>query len=628
MSSCLGLSQGDCITLNHLFMYRFIVLFLLCCSSSVLAQPFQLEVEKSFPPQFFDYFLSADQKDVYLSPDGMRLFINSDLRYQILSASTGDILAEGKHVNKQNAGIASIFGMLKNKSLNREDAIDKARFDEGTEYMVFPEENVILILDWNLDDNILKAIDLESGDVLWETNRYRYSASSASQYVDLMLGMANVGQLRRNRPADIARANARLQGYGTQTGISQDASPAALGFLTPMPGTGLCLFRVQDSHVAIDLKTGEEQWLYDQRKINIGFADMAEDGTLIVVNFHSSFFKSNDRLILKIDPQTGKEIWATEHLSNFRAGRTYLVGDRLVCDYYGAEVFDLENGQRVFLTIDEKIVKRQNAVTTAFMSDATGGRGTASIASPSVVEGNHLYASVFKLGKKRYANDGSSKAIILKYDLQSGDLIWESEKLSVGTNLNFVSKDHVFVRKGKALGKSSLIILDTESGNLLNETASIDGFIYRQGCADILTNDYLFRGGKKNIYAFSSNDWELSKKFDAKASKTGKLQAMIPSDQYLLSIGDKGAAFFDGHGQAQKVIQTPAVHGTYWNQRFCYLFTEKGTYAIDLHSQQEAARLPLVPGEDILFLFSEDGQRLIVFRDQQHLSSYTNLPTP
>ena len=207
----------------------------------------------------------------------------------------------------------------------------------------------------------------------------------------------------------------------------------------------------------------------------------------------------------------------TNHLSDFRVGRTYLLGDRLICDYYGAEVFDLSTGKRLFLSIDERTIKSQNAMTAVFMADAAGGRRTEAIASPSILSGEYLYTSVFALGKRRYANDGSSKAIILKYDLRSGKQIWESQKLSAGTDLSFVSEQHVFVRKGKATGKSSLIILDTQSGKLIAETQSIDGFLYREGCADVLTDSYLFRGGKKNVYAFSTADWKDHETFQTKA---------------------------------------------------------------------------------------------------------------
>ena len=273
--------------MNHLLLFLFIFIPL-----GIQAQPFQLIAQTDFPPQFFDYFLSSEQKDFYLSSDGKRAFINSDLKYSLVSATDGTILAEGKHLPKMNAGIASLLGMIRNKSLNREDAIEKVRFDEGTEYMVFEEDGVILMLDWNRKQQLVKAIDLTSGELLWQTDRYRYSASSASQYVDLIMGMANAGYLHKKRPAELAAANAQLQGYGNHAFIADEASPVAMGFLTPMKGTDLCLLRVQDSYVALNLQSGNEQWTYDRRPLNIGFAEMTQDGNLLLVNFHSSYLKT------------------------------------------------------------------------------------------------------------------------------------------------------------------------------------------------------------------------------------------------------------------------------------------------------------------------------------------------
>lgn len=589
---------------------------------NLAAQPFQSRFQKSYEPQFFDYFLSSAQKQVYFSPDGQRLMMSSDLRYQIIDAHNGEILTEGKHIGKTNAGVASIFGVLRNKSFNREDAIEKARFDEGTEYLVLPEEGLVIFLDWNLDQNIIKAVELKTGKVRWSVDRYRYSSSKASQYVDLVLGMANAGRLQRNTPRDIAVKTARLQGFGAGTYMSDPASPAAFGFLTPMPGTGMILARIKKQYVALDLQTGAERWVYDKRELNFGFVDMTEDGALLAVNFHSSFFKSGQKLIVKIDPQTGQEIWTAEHLSNFREGRTYLQGDRLICDYYGAEVFDVKTGERVLLSIDERVIKSQNTVTTLFSSDASGGRGTDAISSPSVLAGDYLYTSTFKLGKRVYANDGSSKALVQKYDLRTGKQLWESKKLSVGTDLSYASPSQVFVRKGKAFGKSMLYVLDASSGEIIGETPTIEGFIYREGAADVLTENALYRGGKKNFYAFSQTDWNITQTYNAKAAKVGKLQVMIPAGDALLSVGDKGLVFFDGKGKTGAVTQTATIRGTYWNDRFGFLITDKGTVAVDLAQQQQTGQIPSVPNENTLFFFTEDGRSLAVIRDTQHIEVF------
>ena len=109
------------------------------------------------------------------------MFISSDLRYQVLDATTGELLAEGEHVKKANAASASLLGILKNRSFNREEAIEKVRFDEGTEYLVLPEAQTALILDWNVEKNLVKAVDLRSGEVKWTVDRYRYTSSSKAQ---------------------------------------------------------------------------------------------------------------------------------------------------------------------------------------------------------------------------------------------------------------------------------------------------------------------------------------------------------------------------------------------------------------------------------------------------------------
>lgn len=603
------------------------VLFTCCIilfSQMAWTQPLKLGAEKDYPPNFFDFFLSNGQRSFYFSPDGSRLFMNSDLRYQLIDASNGEIIAEGNHLSKVNSGVNNLFNLVRNRSFDRDKAMERARFDEGTEYLVLPDQGVILMLDWNTSSNVVKAIDLQTGEVAWTVDRYRYSADSRSQFVDLILGMANAGRLQRETPQEIARKNARLQGFGDQAFIAADATPAARGFFTPLDGTGLCLLKVQDRYIALDVKTGDEAWVYDQRKLNIGFSSMSEDGALVIVNFNSSYFQANERLILKIDPKTGKEIWTANHVSNFREGRTFLAGDRLVCDYYGAEVFDLKTGKRVLLSIDERTIKTQNTMTALYASDASGGRGTQSIASPSVVQGDYLYASTFSLGKRKYANDGSSKPQVQKYDLRTGERAWESDKLKAGTDLSYADEQYVYMRRGQAFGQSALIVLDAKTGKIAGETDKIDGFVYKQGANDVLTEQSLFRGGRKNIYMFSVGSWELVDEYPIKSLGVGAPQVICPSDKELMAIGVKGLAFFGQQTQASQAIETGRITGSFWNADHGFIFTEKNTQAVDLSTQRVAAELPFTASENTCFMFSPDGKHLAVIRNQRFLRVYQN----
>ncbi len=610
--------------------YHLSVLFVFIGTLSI-AQPLQPIFNKSFEPSFFDYFRSSGQKNFYLSPDASTILVNSDLGYTVLSGTNGEVIAQGEHVGKTNALNASLLGILRNRSLNRADAIENVRFDEGTEYLVFEEEGVVVFLDWNVSQNIVKAISLENGRELWRKESYRFSSPSKEQYVDLALSMAFNMRLNRTQPRDIAAKNVRLQGYGEGVQTSNYASAIALGFLTPLTGyQSFMLLLADGTYATLDLLTGEEKWSY-QDPLTMGFSEISEDGDLVIVNFNSSYLQKNERLILNLDPETGEERWRSSHLANFREGRTYLSGNRLICDYYGAEVFDLATGERVLLTVDEKVIKTQNRMTAMFNSSADGGRGTEAIASPSVVLGDRLYASVFKQGKRAFANDGSSKALVQAFDLKTGRLLWESDKLKAGTDLSFASEEKVFVRQGKAFGKSALMVLEATSGRLIGETETIDGFIYREGAGDILADGYLYRGGKKSVYAFDQSTLQLEQEFDTRKLSVGKLDVMLPAGEQLMTIGTKGMAFFSGESGQQHAVETSKVYGSYWNDQYAFLFLQKKTLAIDLDSQSEQGSISLVPErpEDDFdpgaeFLFSANGGYLMTIREGQHVTLYRN----
>lgn len=612
-------------------MTKYITLICIMATLGASAQPLEPVFEKSFAPSFFDYFMSNAQKDFYLSQEFGCMMINSDLRYTLISTKDGNVIGTGDHLSKVNALSASVMGILRNRSFNREDAIEKVRFDEGTEYLVFEEAGIVIFLDWNANVNRIKAVDLGTGNVIWSTDKYRFSSSSKSQYVDAILGMSLNMRLNRTTPRDIAAKSVQVQGFGEGVQVANEASAVGRGFMVPMSGTGHFLLRLADgSYVALELGTGAEKWTFNGVS-SIGFSGMSQDGSLILVNYVPSYLQKNERLILKLDPLTGKELWRAEHISNFRQGRTYLIGDRLVCDYYGAEVFDLKTGERIMLTLDERVIKTQNRMAALYASDADGSRGTAAIASSSVVEGKVLYASVFKQGKRSFANDGSGKAIVQAFDLTSGQLLWESEKMKAGTDLSFVSPDFVFVRRGKAFGSSSLFVLDAHTGKLLTETESIDGFIYRASAGDVLTGSSLFRGGKKNVYTFSTENWLQQEAYRTDKLSVGKLTAMVPASDHLMTIGTKGLVFFDGKQAQGQALETPKIYGSYWNDQTAYLFLQKRTIAIDLESRQEVASISVVPerphdefdpgGE---FLFSRDGSLLAVIRGGQYLTLYRN----
>ena len=112
-----------------------------------------------------------------------------------------------------------------------------------------------------------------------------------------------------------------------------------------------------------------------------------------------------------------------------------------------------------------------------------------------------------------------------------------------------------------------------------------------------------------------------------KLSQTGKLQAMIPGEDHLMTIGDKGVAFFGGSGEAGHAIQTSAVQSSFWNETHCFLFTDRQSHAIDLKSRQVVASLPFSPNEQIDFFFSADGRSMLLIKNQSQMMFYSNTPT-
>lgn len=589
-----------------------LVAFCFSLFSSAHAQEFSATLKKEISPSIVDQFLTAQKREFYLSDDGNTLLLSTDTYYSILDlGNNGEEIATGDHIVKAKRLTSFLLDAL--VAGNRDKLVGNVTFDEGTEFYVDESAGIVVFLDWSIGKNIVKAVDLKSGELLWETSDYSFAPSTENQMIDQVLSLSIAQTASRAPSWGVANPSMALATLPLEKVRSSRYSQAAAGFIIPAQGTGHFILKTKDGYHGLDLKSGAKKWTYDS-DITVGFSEITTDGKIVLVNFNSSYFKASKKIIALLDPSTGQEVWRTSHLSDFRNNRTYVYGDRLVCDYYGAEVFDMKTGDRVLLTIDERTVKTQNSMTSMFMNNADGSRSTESIASPSILRGKFLYASSFKLGPREFANDGSSKAVIHKYDLETGEKIWSSDKLAKGTDLAHATPDFVLVRKGKAFGKSSLFILDAASGSTVKETDDVDGYISQDMANDVMTNGALYRTGKKSIYAFNQQDWFV-KEYDVKKLGIGRILVNIPVYENLTLVGTEGVAVLDPSGEAKTnyPVANPEVYSVSNN---CFIFSDAGLSVVDSSGglQENITNLSVKSGD--VFLFDKTGESFVCIKNE------------
>ena len=93
-----------------------------------------------------------------------------------------------------------------------------------------------------------------------------------------------------------------------------------------------------------------------------------------------------------------------------------------------------------------------------------------------------------------------------------------------------------------------------------------------------------------------------------------------------MAIGDKGVVFFDAKGKAEDAIQTGVILGTYWTDRYGFIFTTQNILAINLKEKKVASELKASIQNGAQTLFSEDGSQMMMIKGGQYLTGYALTP--
>ncbi|MEM9856904.1 MAG: PQQ-binding-like beta-propeller repeat protein [Bacteroidota bacterium] len=565
-----------------------LILFILTPVVSI-SQELKLKFKQELPDKVLNLFSDAELRQFYMTPDGDRLLLNSESGYFIYDLENqGKLIGEGVHVTKSNF-------------VARGASSGTVSLEEGVEYYVFEKLSIALFLDWNLTKNIIKAVDLNTGEELYVLDNYRYTTSVNKQ---ILKAVASLAATQATQAAvlnsGMTAGTLSMNTLSSEIAQSQYNSAGFSTYASPLDEVARFLVKTEGGITCLEVKSGKELWTYES-DINIGFAGMPDSESVVLVNFKESELKKSKRLVVKLEIETGKEIWQAEPLSIFKRDRTYLVGDRLVLDYFGAEVLDLNTGEQLLVSANPLSVRSANLMVKS--STAT--------TDPSLVHDNYLYTSTWST----FPNSGSGKAKFQKYDLKTGKKIWETKKVANGISAVMVDDDYLYLRKGKAFGESSIFVLDTKTGNLIAETENVDGFVYRKGAGDILTDKYLYRSGKKSIYVFDKQNWKVISEFDGRNAKIGKLQATTPAGNNLLLIGDKGIAFFSPDGKMLNSANL-AVASAAWNDNKCLVFTGNRTEVFNLNTVEKIQDIPNSITNGSMFLISDTGDKLSIINSR------------
>lgn len=558
-------------------------------STKSFCQSFEKVYEHTEKQPFFQ-LVEKEEAEHYLSGSGEYLISNTSEAFALISGETGEQLAGGEHIKKNNktTKLASLFIADRGKS----QLIEDVSFNEGAGFYAFENEGVVLFLDWNLDQNILKAFDAETGEKLWQKEQYRFSPGKNKQLAAVLATIA-IGKvadqtfsLSNMMEEGVFRSfkNQQTSSYGSQT---------ARAFITPLEGTGSFLLKAGKQHVCLDIQTGEEKWVYDDSPVNIAWHGMVPGKKeVVLVNFNPSYWKKSENLIFNLNTETGEENYRIENLNNYVADRTSIEGDRLVLDYYGAEVYDLNSGEQVLLSIDERIVKANKALMSIIGED--GQRQTTAFSIPSWIEDGILYTGMEERGGRVYPILGSSRnPQFTAYELQTGNKIWVTPEHQRGSNIIGMNEGNLILESHKGFNKIYLVSVGKRKGETRHETDKMKQYLFRDNAGYLVGEDNILFSTKDGILLFNEENLAHEKTLDVKAADIGKAQAfgLMPGGFFV--VADKGVGFYDEKGEYTSTIKVKKVQSALWNEQLLVVMNKKNLVAIDLNQRKAAIPLPL-----------------------------------
>lgn len=576
---------------------------------------------------FWKEIFSSGTPDFYVHPGGEYVIFNTDHQYHIFSGKDGEAMLSGEYMPKSGKKMSLGASLLAGSNPLASNMAESISLSEGSGFYLFEDENVALFLDWTFDTNRIMAYDLNTFEKLWETEDYRFSLKKNAQVLQSLMGAATARSARfpmySITPAALTGQLLMSEMY-TQMQYYGYGTSSAMAYITHLQNKGTFLLKANEELICLDIRTGEEKWRKTE-DITIGYDyTLPNEDAVVLINFNASFLKNNDKKIIKLNTNTGETLWEAEHVGMFHYERNYVSNNRLILDYNGIEMYNLETGEKMLMSRDEKKVKQSNTLSAGLLNAGDGTGTDAPDWWESLVTDEHVYTMVTEDLSDAGIVVGGMDIFVHKYDLATGELVWKSEALHESARIINVTNGNVVTSRSKAFGNRFYAILSDKDGTIIRETDVIkDYFGDRPKAGIAFTDQSAYFGGKKGIYVFNLNTWENTKTFDVKDAKIGKLQGMSPTRQGLMTIGDKGVGFYNQTGDFEESQRIKRVSGAFWDGTYCYVFNPKGTSAVSMTGYNEVDDLPFTPDNGDELYFSSNGQHVIVISGKSIMTKYS-----
>jgi len=549
-------------------MKYFYILFLAFAFYTSNAQEFQKVYEHNIDHSFKNLF-KGQTTDVEISPSGDYVMMLTEDYVKTLNKN-GKVIFEYKCVPKTESNTSLVSDLIGGQIGSM---ISNIKLDEGNGFWLFEEENLIIVLDWNLDQNLIIGYDLSTGKKLWELDRYRYTPGKDKQ-LSLVLAATAVSAVAS-------------QSFSIGTSMAQEAfssvhtdfvsrrgvgSERANAFITPLPGTDDFLLTQKDGITSINKKTGAENWTYDKRPVKIGEVEVLSDyNDIMLVNFNpkaitdsKTNFSPNyfvkQGYVLRLDVDSGEELAKVDFKGSFAPDRFYIKENMYILDYFGAEAYDLESNEMLYETISQEMYEEDREIKAVKL------RKDYIMPTKSWLDEDNIYylRSDFTTTKRR----------IYAHDIKTGKLLWKTDELDDSAGIVDLTDEKLIIKEF-GVGKNFFTNIDKSTGEILAGPVKVKQTILADDRKPWLftSEDHIVHNGKR-LYFLDKESLEEEKEIKLKKAKIGDVYAMDLLPAGLIMIGEKGVAFYDRSGNFQKNIKINNVERGLWTEDYMLVITK------------------------------------------------------
>lgn len=379
------------------------------------------------------------------------------------------------------------------------------------ELIPFWASKTIFLFDKKMGKDKIACIDLNTGDLLWETSKYQNVTEDNVVY------------------------------------LSEDNAFA---------------ISLKDKLVYIKARTGEEKWSTSTFKGVVG-KYIWEDGFIVAVNFQPSglaaLFTGFKNQIAKINLSNGDIVWEQAYIGRAErkaVTREFLFDitlkeDMVILRMNGFQAYDYKTGEELwsaaFDFTPDKIVKAPQG------SKRFGIYGA--VAEP-IIEGDEVFILDMSSKKSQY---------LKKYERKTGKLIWTSKEIKGAKAIPSIGKsgDKVILQIGGVVEAQAYIVNKSPEGTTTTEKIwypdvkpwglmainTSDGSVawrsekFKKGISNSFTIDEnVIVSSGKSLYSLKSSDGKNNYEISLKDDGIGLGVKIMPFNDQIIVIGGKGVS--------------------------------------------------------------------------------------